>query len=160
MGKGVGKMVGYFQVGQCQANNRYLEALAQVQQRGKTVKELDGLCQPVAKDGKRYAKLQRLSRTRREVYREVVSTNHVIHGMRNRDVRQALHGSSEGVSQEQARRRCSRVSRILGKFWAHGLVFRVRNANLYRATLRGYRIMSSVLAFHHEEFAQGYAKAL
>jgi hypothetical protein len=39
------------------------------------------------------------------------------------------------------------------------LVSRVRNANLYRATLRGYRIMSSVLAFHHEEFAEGYAKA-
>ena len=48
---------------------------------------------------------------------------------------------------------------VLRKLWAHGLVVRVRNANLYRATRRGYRIMSSVLAFHHEEFAEGYAKA-
>jgi len=158
MGKGVGNMVGYFQVGS-QTNNRYLEALAQVQQRGKAVKELDGLCQPVTKDGKRYAKLQPLSRTEREVFREVVSTDHVIHGVRNRDVREALYGISEGVSEKEARRRCARVSRILRKLWAHGLVVRVRNANLYRATLRGYRIMSSVLAFHHEEFAEGYAKA-
>ena len=158
MGKGVGNMVRYFQVGS-QANSRYLEALAQVQQRGKAVKELDGLCQPVTKDGKRYAKLQPLSRTEREVFREVVSTDHVIHGVRNRDVREALYGISEGVSEKEARRRCARVSRILRKLWAHGLVVRVRNANLYRATLRGYRIMSSVLAFHHEEFAEGYAKA-
>jgi hypothetical protein len=158
MGKGIGNMVGYFQVGR-QANNRYLEALAEVQQRGKAVKELDGLCQPVSKDGKRYAKLQPLSRTEREVFREVVSADHVIHGVRNRDVRKALYGSSESVSQEEARRRCARVSRILRKLWAHGLVVRVRNANLYRATRRGYRIISSVLAFHHEEFAEGYAKA-
>jgi hypothetical protein len=158
MGKGVGNMARYFQVGS-QANSRYLEALAQVQQRGKAVKELDGLCQPVTKDGKCYAKLQPLSRTEREVFREVVSTDHVIHGVRNRDIRETLYGSSKGVSEEEARRRCARVSRILKKLWAHGLVFRVRNANLYRATLRGYRIMSSVLAFHHEEFAEGYAKA-
>ena len=156
MNKGVGNMRGYFQVGR-QANGRYLEALAQVQQRGKAVKELDGLCQPVNKDGKRYAKLQPLSRTEREVFREVVSTDHVIHGVRNRDVRKALYGIGR-CPQEEARRRCARASRILKKLWAHGLVVRVRNANLYRATVRGYRIMSSVLAFHHEEFAEVYSK--
>ena len=158
MGKGVGNMVRYFQVGS-QANSRYLEALAQVQQRGKAVKELDGLCHAVSKDGKRFAKLQPLSQVEREAFRVVMSTDHVIHGVRNRDVREAFYGQAEQVSEAEARRRCARVSRLLRKLWAHGLISRVKNANLYRVTRRGYRIMASVLVFHDEEFAQNYSAA-
>jgi len=158
MGKGVANIGRYFQVGS-QANGRYLEALAQVPQRGKAVKELDGLCHAVTKDGKRYAKLQPLSSIEREVFREVMSTDHVIHGVRNRDVRAALFGQSGQVSEEEARRRCAYVSRLLRKLLGHGLIYRVKNAHLYRVTCRGYRIMSSVLVFHGEEFAEHYAAA-
>lgn len=118
---------------------------------------MDGLCQSVTKDGKPYAKLQPLSPVERKAFREIVSTDHVIHGVRNRDVRQALYGHSEPVLPEEARRRCARVSRLLRKFWAHGLIYRVRNANLYLATSRGYRIMFELLAFHHEEFSEAYS---
>jgi DNA-binding MarR family transcriptional regulator len=79
--------------------------------------------------------------------------------VRNRDLRQALYGYTKPVSPEESRRRCARVSRMLRKLWAHGLIYRVRNARLYRVTRRGYRIMSSVLVFHKEEFADAYARA-
>ena len=158
MGKGVANVWRYMQVG-LQANSRYLEALAQVQLRGTAVKELDGLCRPVRKGGKRYAKLQPLSRTERDVFREILSTDHAILGVRNRDVREALYRGAGPVSEEEARRRCARVSRMLRKLWGHGLIYRVKKANLYRVTRRGYRIMSSILSFHDEEFAEGYAAA-
>ena len=158
MGKGVGNIQRYFQVGS-QANGRYLEALAQVRRRGKAVQELEGLCRPVSKDGRRYAKLQPLSNTQRQVFAVLLSTDHVIHGVRNRDLRQALYSYTKPVSLEESRRRCARVSRMLRKLWAHGLIYRVRNARLYRLTRRGYRIMSSVLVFHREEFAEAYERA-
>ena len=158
MGKGVANIGRYFQVGS-QANGRYLEALAQVPLRGKAVKELDGLCHAVSKDGKRFAKLQPLSQVEREVFRVVMSTDHVIQGVRNRDVREALYGTAKDVPEAEARRRCARVSRLLRKLWAHGLIYRVKNANLYRVTRRGYRIMAAVLVFHDEEFAQNYSAA-
>jgi len=158
MGKGVGNIVRYFQVG-TQANHRYLRALCEVQQRDKAVKELDGLCQPVIKDGKRHPRLQPLSSVERKVFREVICADHTIDGVRNRDVCRALYGSSTRIDGEEARRRCARVSRILRKLWAHGLIYRVRNANLYRMTSRGYRVISAVLAFHNLEFSEAYEKA-
>ena len=158
MNKGVGNIQRYFQVGH-QANGRYLEALAQVRCRGKAIHELEGLCRPVSKDGRRYAKLQLLSSTQRQVFAALLSTDHVIHGVRNRDLRHALYRYTKPVSLEESRRRCARVSRMLRKLWAHGLIYRVRNARLYRVTRRGYRIMSSVLVFHKEVFAESYARA-
>lgn len=140
-------------------NGRYLEALAQVRCRGKAIQELEGLCRPVSRDGRRYAKLQPLSSTQRQVFAALLSTDHVIHGVRNRDLRHALYRYTKPVSLEESRRRCARVSRMLRKLWAHGLIYRVKNARLYRVTRRGYRIMSSVLVFHKEEFAESYARA-
>jgi hypothetical protein len=158
MGKSVANIQRCFQVGR-QANGRYLEALAQVRLRGKAIQELEGLCRPVSKDGRPYAKLQPLSNLQRQVFAVLLCTDHVIHGVRNRDLRQALYGSAKPLSPEESRRRCARVSRMLRKLWAHGLIYRVRNARLYRVTRRGYRIMSSVLVFHKEEFAEAYARA-
>ena len=158
MNKGVANLGRYFQVGS-QANGRYLEALAQVPQRGKAVKELDGLCHAVTKDGTRYAKLQPLAATEREAFRQILSADHVIQGVRNRDVREALYGQSGRVSQDEARRRCARVSRLLRKMQGHGLIYRVAAANLYRVTRRGYRVMSAILIFHGEEFADHYSAA-
>jgi hypothetical protein len=157
MGKGVANLWRYYQVG-LQANRRYLEALAQVTQRGKAVKELDSLCRPVVKDGRRYAKLQPLSGKHRAVFRAVLSADRLIHGVRNKDVRATLYGSAKASPQED-RRRCARVSRILRTLRGHRLIYRVRNSNLYRVTHRGHRIMSSVLLFHQEQFAEGYAMA-
>jgi len=88
MGKAVRDIVRYFQVG-TQANHRYLRALSEVQQRDKAVRELDGLCQPVMKDGKRHANPQPVSSLERKVFREVICADHTIHGVRNRDVRRA-----------------------------------------------------------------------
>jgi hypothetical protein len=158
MGKGVANMGRYYQVG-LQANRRYLEALAQVSQRGKAVKELDSLCRPVVKDGRRYAKLQPLSRKDRAVFAAVMSADRLIHGVRNRDVRAALYAAGGQSSPQEDSRRCARVSRILRILCGHALIYRVRKANLYRVTHRGHRIMSSVLLFHHDEFAEAYAMA-
>jgi hypothetical protein len=158
MGKGVANLWRYFQVGR-QANRRYLQALAEVRPRGKAVEKLDRLCRPVVRDGKQFAKLQPLSATERQAFRLLLCPDHLIHGVRNRDLRQALYGEDAKASEQERRRRCARVSRLLRKLWAHGLLSRVRNANLYRVTPRGYRIMASILAFHREEFAQGYESA-
>jgi hypothetical protein len=158
MGKGVANMGRYFQVGR-QANARYLEALGQVQRRGKAVAELDGLCRSVSKKGKLYARLQPLGGTEREAFRAMLAGDQQIHGFRNSHLREALYGQESGLSVEEARRRCARVSRLLQKFRAHGLVTRVRGSRLHRLTHKGYRITSAVLAFHDCEFEHAYMTA-
>jgi hypothetical protein len=158
MGKGVANLPRYLQVG-AGANRRYLEALAQVKQQGRAVHELDGLCQPVRKDGSYYAKLQPLSRTQREAFRVLMSAEHLIQGVRNREVREALYGPGDHDSDMEKHRLCARVSRMLRKLKGHGLISRVQHANLYRVTPRGYRMMSALLAFHGEEFEEVYARA-
>jgi hypothetical protein len=158
MGKGVANLPRYLQVG-AQANRRYLEALAQVQQQGKAVRELDSLCQPVSRDGIRFAKLQPLARSQQALFRAVMSADHLIHGLRNRQIREALYGPDGHHDELHRRRACARVSRMLRTLRGHGIISRVRHANLYRVTPRGHRVMSAVLAFHGQEFEEAYAQA-
>ena len=158
MGKGVANLHRYLQVG-TQANRRYLEALAQVQQQGKAVRELDSLCQPISRDGVRFAKLQPLTRSQQALFRAVMCADHLIHGLRNRQIREALYGPDGHHDELHRRRACARVSRMLRTLRGHGIISRVRHANLYRVTPRGHRVMSAVLAFHGQEFEEAYAQA-
>jgi len=56
MGKGVANFWRFAQVGQ-QSNLRYLNLLATAQPKGKAIAELDRLCRPALKEGKRFARL-------------------------------------------------------------------------------------------------------
>jgi hypothetical protein len=157
MAKGVVNIRRFLEVGQ-QSNQRYLEALGQASLKGKAMKQLDGLCKPVMRNGKQFAKVQPLSNTERELFRAVLSGEHLIHGVRNQDVRAVLFDSPASSSQEE-KRRCAKVSRLLRKLWAHGLIYRVYKANLYRVTHKGHRIMSAVLSFYQSGFPEAYSMA-
>jgi len=130
-----------------------------VQQQAKAVRELDSLCQPISRDGVRFAKLQPLTRSQQALFRAVMCADHLIHGLRNRQIREALYGPDGHHDELHRRRACARVSRMLRTLRGHGIISRVRHANLYRVTPRGHRVMSAVLAFHGQEFEEAYAQA-
>ncbi len=46
------------------------------------------------------------------------------------------------------------------KLRGHGSVLKLRKVNLYRITLKGYRIMSAVLGIHYIEFPKSYLAAV
>lgn len=151
MGKGVANLWRYAQVGK-QANARYLEALAQVENKSKLVAELDELCRSRTVNGKRFARLQLVTAGEARVFRAVMDGRHLLNGFRNQDLAHLLEPLPPEATVEQERRRCGRISRLIAKLRAHGLIAKVPGSRLYRVTQRGYRTMAAVLRFREVEF--------
>ena len=116
------------------------------------------MCRSVLKDGKRHGRLNPLSQRELAVFRAVLAGEHLINGFRNRDI---CHRLVPRLSSDPVRRRrlCAKVSRLLGKLRAHGLVTKVRSSYLYRVTVRGHRLMSACLEFHDVTFVEGFLQA-
>lgn len=157
MGKGVANLWRYAQV-VTQTNNRYLEALAQVQGKSEAIDELDRLCRCRRVNGRRFARFNPVAASDVELFRAVAVGGHLINGFRNRDITRRLYPESP-MSSEEARRRCARISRKIAKLRGHGLVAKVKNSHLYRVTKRGYRTIAAILIFHQVDFPRNYSTA-
>jgi hypothetical protein len=157
MGKGVANFWRYYQV-MTQANQRYLDALADVPIKGEAVLELDGLCRSRTKDGKRWAKFNPVSAADCQLFAAVMAGDHLINGFRNHDLGQRLYGDCPTSSLQESKKRCARVSRLIAKLRGHGLIAKVKDSRLYRVTPRGCRLLAAALRFRLEVFPQA-AKA-
>ena len=157
MRKGVANAWRYFQVG-IQANERYLEALAAVQPKGKAAAALDGLCRPARRNGRRHGRFQPLTAPDLDLFRAVLAGEHAIVGFRNRDLTRRLY-PAPARSDAEARRRCQRVSRLIAKLRGHGLIAKVPHQRRYRPTRRGYQAMAASLAVHDHLFPEAFATA-
>jgi len=79
-------------------------------------------------------------------------------GFRNADLVARLYPHPPSSDQE-ARRRCARVSRLIAKLRGHGLVAKVPRQRVYRPTRYGYRVMTAVVAIHDDRFPDAYLEA-
>lgn len=140
------------------ANERYLNALAHVEAKGKVVKELDDLCRSRTVGERRYAKFNPVASTDVEVFKAVMAGDHTINGFRNCDVVRRLF-PKQAADPEERRRRSARVSRLIAKLRGHRLISKVRDSRLYRVTDHGYRVMLAVLRFRETEFPAVYQQA-
>jgi hypothetical protein len=156
MGKGVANIWRYYQVA-IQANRRYLDALANLDLKGEAVADLDGLCRSRRKDGRPCARFNPVSSADCQLFAAVMAGEHLINGFRNHDLCQHLYPDLAG-SPEESKRRCARVSRLIRKLRDHGLVAKVKDSRLYRATPRGCRLLSAALRYRLHDFPQA-AKA-
>lgn len=157
MGKGVANIWRYYQVA-LQANQRYLNGLASVELKGEAIHELDDLCRICTRDGKRYARFNPVTSNDCKLFAAVMAGQHLINGFRNHDLCAYIYDSPVSSSQER-KRRCARLSRLIAKLRAHGLIAKVKGARLYRVTTRGFRLMSAALAFRFDLFPQAMQSA-
>lgn len=157
MGKGVSNLYRYAEVG-LQANQRYLEHLAQAKLKSKALPHLDDLCRSHTHDGKRFARFNPLSQADRELFQSVLAGENALNGFRNRDLCARLY-PHPAASPEEAKRRCTRVSRLIAKLRGHGLIAKVKDARLYRLTKLGACVLSAVLMFYQSDFPTAFQNA-
>jgi len=148
MGKGVSNMWRYLQVGEG-SNERYLEALAQVQPQGEAVRELDGLCRSRTVNGKHHAKFNPVASEDCALFAAALAGEHAINGFRNHDLVARLYRTPARTTEER-KRRCARGSRLIAKMRGHGLIAKVQYSRLYRVTPAGARLMGGALRFRHD----------
>jgi len=157
MRKGVANLWHYAQNG-WRANLRYLESLAHAQPKGEVIKELDDLCRSKTKKGRRFARLQPLSKDETALFAAVLDGDHLLHGFRNKDIVRALftHRTS---SRKIAKKRSAKVFRLLRKLRGHRLLRKVRNARRYRVTKKGRELMSAAILTRNHVFTEAYTPA-
>jgi hypothetical protein len=152
MNKGVANLYRYAQVGQ-QANQRYLEALAVVNDLGVGQRELDRRSAPVFFQGRRRRGLHVLGRDDQALFQAVLRGEHAVRGFRNGELAERLFGPKPQDPRER-RQRCGRMSRRISLLRAHGLVAKIPRSRRYRVTRSGHQFMSTAVQVRTKLFAR------
>ena len=157
MNKGVANLYRYAQVSQT-ANERYLEALAVVDDLGVGQKELDQRCAPVYYQGQKRRALQPLGRDDQALFQAALRGEYAVHGFRNGELAEHLFGPTPKDPVER-RRQCGRVSRRISLLRAHGLVAKYPRSRRYRVTASGQRFMTTAIRLRNQLFPRALTGA-
>lgn len=112
--------------------------------KGEGVRALDALCRPRIIHGRRHARFNPLDRNDLALFRAVLAGHLVVRGFRNTDIVQRLYRKPPG-DQDEAHRRCERISRLIAKLRGHGLVAKVPRARRYRVTRYGHQVLAAAI---------------
>lgn len=135
------------------ANERYLEALAVVEEPAPARELLDAVSRPVTKDDRPYRALRPVSCQEAAVFAAVLGGQFLLKGFTNRDVRQRL-GLPAAVERHERRRQSARTTRLLRLLRAHGLIRKASGTRYYRVTPKGQRIMTTALKLRDADVAK------
>jgi len=127
------------------ANERYLEALAAVDD-SRSLRELtEPLCRATRWKGQRVRALNPLSPDDSRLLAAVIRGEFAINGLRNRDLCPILYVGVAGSAAEQ-RRRSAAVTRKLRLLRAHGLMHKVPHTHRYTVSPQGRLAITILLA--------------
>jgi hypothetical protein len=136
------------------ANERYLDALASVDDGATLEERLGRVTAPATWHGQRVRALQPFAAADMALLAAVSRGEFTINGLRNRDLRPLLYGDESGVPREEIRRRAGRVTRQLRLLRAHGLLQKVPHTHRYQVTAQGREIITALLTARHTPIVQ------
>jgi hypothetical protein len=126
------------------ANDRYLDALASVDDSA-SLRELVGLIDtPVHWNGHRVRALHPFEDQDRLLLESISRGEFMINGLRNKDLQSLLY-AGKARSAEEHRRRSAAISRKLRLLRAHRLIRKVSGSHRYHLTPRGRQIATAVI---------------
>jgi hypothetical protein len=126
------------------ANNRYLKALASVEDSTSLGELTARLCQPVRRDGRRARPLNPHAPDDAKLFDAISRGEFTINGFRNRDLRALLFGDTE-ASPEDQRRHAAAVSRKLALLRMHRLIRKVTSTHRYHLTVHGRIVVTALM---------------
>ena len=128
----------------CQkSNERYLAALAKVENAVPLGKLTEQLCQPTQWKGRRVRALNPLNGEDARLFAAVSRGEFVLQGFRNRDLRELLLPAAQ--TPEEAKRQSAAISRRLRLLQAHGLIMKIAKTHRYQLTTLGRTAISALL---------------
>jgi hypothetical protein len=137
------------------ANQRYLEALAVVDDPAPAHRALDRLAQPVRDpQGRASRAFNPAAPTDLALFTAVVRGEHLLPGFRNRDVRTHLFGPGAATDP----RRSAHVTRLVKRLHLRGLVAKIPRSRRWRVTHRGHAVLSAVLQLREDHFPAAFLK--
>ena len=143
------------------ANSRYLDALTVVSDPTAKVAELDRLTRGKRSASGRTAKaFNPLAREELQLFHALMDGADALRGFTNAEVRSRLETTSHLAGQRgDPKRQSAKVSRILHRFHAHGLVAKYPRSRRWRTTRLGRRMMATAIQLRELNFPQLLALA-
>jgi hypothetical protein len=133
------------------ANERYVEALATVDDSRSLAELVQGVCRPVRWHGQRARALNPLATDDAHLLEAVNRGEFAINGFRNRDLRSLLFPTSSDATDE--RRRSAAISRKLRLLRAHGLIHKMPKTHRYQISPHGRDVINALLAARQASIA-------
>ena len=135
------------------ANQRYLNALSQVDDSTRLEELIGPLEQPRQWNGRRVRALHPFQTDDNRLLESVNRGEFTVNGFRNRDLQRLLY-DAPAKSRQESRRRSAAVSRKLRLLRAHGLIQKVPRTHRYHLTQAGRLAIVAVLATQRASLAQ------
>jgi hypothetical protein len=126
------------------ANERYIEALASVDDNRSLTELAEAVCQPVIWQGQRARALNPLAAPDGQLLEAVNRGEFAINGFRNADLRALLYVKPSRDATED-RRRSAAVTRKLRLLRAHGLIHKITKTHRYQLSPRGRDVINALL---------------
>jgi hypothetical protein len=127
------------------ANERYVEALATVDESHSLAELAAAVCRPVWWQGQRSRALNPLAADDGQLLEAVNRGEFIINGFRNADLRGLLF-TKPPLDEMQARRRSAAMSRKLRLLRAHGLIHKMPKTHRYQLSPHGRKVINALLA--------------
>jgi hypothetical protein len=156
MNKGVCNLYRYREVALA-ANQRYLEALAVVDDPAPAYRQVETLTESVVVAGRSYAGFNPASRPDVALFRAVLDGNHLVHGFRNADIRALLDRPTEDPRECQRQR--AAVGRLLKRLHVRGLIAKVPRSRRWLVSREGHRVLGAVVQLYHHGIPAAVATA-
>jgi hypothetical protein len=134
------------------ANERYLNALAVVDEKTPLSKEAQSVCQSVRKEGQNYRALNPWADKDAVILQAVNRGEFVINGFRNRDLQPLLFCSR--ATEQEKQRRAGIVTRKIRLLRGHGLIRKVSGTHRYVVTEKGRRIITALMSARQANIEQ------
>lgn len=144
MGKSIANLYRYAEISRA-ITKRYLAAMPEID--GNRVSEKEILDASASKEinGRRYSGLNLLSSETVGVLSVIASGDFILNGFDNKNVRRRLYENSDSPKV------VNKMTRLLSKLKAHGIIKKVPRKNRYYLTTRGREITNALLLFLNKE---------
>jgi len=133
-----------------QANTRYLQGLAVVEDLSTYVQTIDRICEPVVRRSRRARGLNPLRKRETALFAAALRGEHALHGFTSRDLLRVA-GIRPPTCPVQRRRLSAKMYRRLNTLRLHGLLAKVPRSRRWRVTQRGHAFMSAALKLKTHE---------
>jgi hypothetical protein len=151
MRKGVGNLH-HYQSHALACNQRYLEALAAVDDPTPGHEDLKKLTEPERYKGRSYAGFNPAREEEAKFFAAILAGDHIAQGLRNHDIRAALY--TETCNDPMRQRHSAAVGRLLKRLQVRGFVVKVPRTRRWRVTDRGRRVMGDTLKTYRRYHTQ------
>jgi hypothetical protein len=147
MRKGVANLFRYREVSLA-ANDRYLQALAAVEDPSAAMADLQKIGKPVSRQGRRARALNPLAREDLAAIRAIARGEFLLNGFRNADIRTRLFAPPRDP--HSRRRLSAKVTRLLQRLHVHQLIAKIPRSRRWRLSAKGRAITAAIIYLHDQ----------